>query len=54
MESKCATCKWREKSEKNPKSFMARLWRFHTRFCPGWKAYQKELAQQQPQPPQQT
>ena len=47
MESKCATCKWREKSEKNPKSFMARIWRFHTKFCPGWKAYQKELAKQQ-------
>ena len=46
MESKGATCKWRETSEKNPKAFMARLWRFHTKFCPGWKAYQKELAEQ--------
>ena len=39
-------------AEKNPKSLLARIWRFHTKFCPGWKAYQKELAQQQPQPQQ--
>jgi hypothetical protein len=46
MESKCADCAWRKKSEANPRSFMAWLWRFHTKFCPGWKAYQKELAEQ--------
>ena len=26
------------------KSLMARLWRWHTNWCPGWKAYQKALA----------
>jgi hypothetical protein len=25
---------------------MARIWRFHTKFCPGWKAYQRELKKQ--------
>jgi hypothetical protein len=30
----------RLKSEAKPKSFVARLWRWHTRWCPGWKAYQ--------------
>jgi hypothetical protein len=25
---------------------MARLWRWHTGWCPGWKAYQKHLAEQ--------
>jgi hypothetical protein len=52
MESKCADCAWRKKSEANPKSLMARIWRFHTKFCPGWKAYQKELAQQRQDQPQ--
>jgi len=44
MESKCATCPMREKAEKNPRSFLSMLWRFHTLFCPAWKAYQRELA----------
>ncbi|MDA8219113.1 MAG: hypothetical protein M0Z94_16025 [Dehalococcoidales bacterium] len=46
MESKCATCPMREKAEKNPGSFLSMLWRFHTLFCPGWKAYQRELARE--------
>jgi hypothetical protein len=24
---------------------MARLWRWHTGWCPGWKAYQAHLAE---------
>lgn len=44
QQSKCATCSLRVASEKNPKSFKARLWRWHTTWCPGWKAYQRELA----------
>ncbi|MCL5057815.1 MAG: hypothetical protein M1130_07445 [Actinobacteria bacterium] len=44
MESKCGSCKWRAKAEKRPGSLSARLWRWHTRWCPGWKAYQRELA----------
>ena len=42
----CDTCPMRKKAEENPKSFMARLWRWHTRWCPGWKAYQAYLAEQ--------
>jgi hypothetical protein len=42
----CATCAARLKADQNPKSFMARLWRWHTTWCPGWKAYQKYLAEQ--------
>ena len=26
--------------------FLARLWRWHTGWCPGWKAYQAHLAEQ--------
>jgi hypothetical protein len=46
-EMSCASCPMRAKAEANPKSFMARLWKFHTKFCPGWKAYQKALAAEQ-------
>ena len=42
----CATCPMRQKAEANPKSFMARLWKWHTGWCPGWKAYQAYLAAQ--------
>jgi hypothetical protein len=41
----CETCAMRKKAEANPKSLMARLWRWHTTWCPGWKAYQKHLAE---------
>jgi hypothetical protein len=33
----------RAKAEKSPTSLMARFWRWHTGWCPGWKAYSKEL-----------
>jgi hypothetical protein len=42
----CETCPIREKAEANPKSFMARLWRWHTGWCTGWKEYQAYLAKQ--------
>jgi len=42
----CETCPMRQKAEANPKSFMARLWRWHTGWCPGWKEYQAYLAEQ--------
>ncbi len=42
----CETCPMRQKAETNPKSFMARLWRWHTSWCPGWKEYQAYLAEQ--------
>jgi len=43
MQSKCEICKLRKKAEEKPNSFVAKLWRWHTGWCPGWKAYQKEL-----------
>jgi hypothetical protein len=32
------------KAEKKPEALMSRIWKWHTTWCPGWKAYQKELA----------
>ncbi len=42
-EPKCATCPMRLKAEERPKSLLARFWRWHTTWCPGWKAYQEYL-----------
>lgn len=42
----CETCPMRKKAEANPKAFLSRLWKWHTSWCPGWKAYQKHLSQQ--------
>ena len=43
IESKCYTCGRRALAEKRPDSLLPRLWRWHTGWCPGWKAYVKEL-----------
>jgi hypothetical protein len=51
MKSKCETCKWRAYAERKPDTFWARLWRWHTKWCPGWKAYQRELAESGQNPP---
>jgi hypothetical protein len=42
----CAECGFRKKAEKNPRSFVGRLWKLHTYVCPGWKAYQRSLARE--------
>ena len=49
-EFSCETCPMRAKAEEKPKSLMARIWRWHTKWCPGWKAYQEHLASQNTAP----
>jgi hypothetical protein len=44
---KCESCPFRAKAEAKPKSFLAWLWRVHTRFCPGWKQYQRWLSERE-------
>lgn len=44
MASKCANCAMRKNAEANPEKLMSKIWKWHTSWCPGWKAYQKELA----------
>jgi hypothetical protein len=44
--ARCADCPWRKHAERRPTSWWARLWRWHTRWCPGWRAYQAELARE--------
>jgi hypothetical protein len=43
IESKCHTCGRRVLAGKRPGSLLAGLWRWHTGWCPKWKAYVKEL-----------
>jgi len=40
---KCANCSLRADYDKNPKSLKGRLWRWHIRWCPGWKTYFRSL-----------
>jgi hypothetical protein len=47
MESRCEVCGLRERAKIKPNSLIVRLWRWHTTWCPGWKAYQEELAKRQ-------
>ncbi|MBO8158765.1 hypothetical protein [Thermosyntropha sp.] len=43
MAHRCENCKIRQKAEKNPDSILSRIWRWHTKWCPGYKSYQAEL-----------
>lgn len=46
---RCEKCGMRKRYEENPRSWLARLWRWHTRWCPGWKAYMKSLPEDERQ-----
>ena len=52
MGHSCEDCRLRAYAERKPNSLIARLWRWHTKWCPGWKAYQKRLKQEVQQPQQ--
>ncbi len=39
----CADCKFREKYDRHPASFLGRLWRWHAGWCPGFKSYMRSL-----------
>ncbi len=42
-EHTCANCPMRAKYDAKPKSLAGRFWRFHIKFCPGWKKYFSSL-----------
>ena len=46
----CETCRFKAMAEKKPDSILAKLWRWHTGWCPGWKAYQKQLRERAGRP----
>jgi len=39
----CESCKLRAQYDKKPESLIGRFWRWHIRFCPGWKTYMQSL-----------
>ena len=46
-DSSCETCAFRARYDNRPKSFLGRLWRWHTNFCPGWKKYMMSLPEEE-------
>lgn len=42
-EHSCENCSFRARYDKNPKSLLGRLWRWHAGWCPGWKKYMASL-----------
>ncbi|MBN1345654.1 MAG: hypothetical protein JXQ73_23380 [Phycisphaerae bacterium] len=42
----CQKCPLHAYADRKPNSIIARIWRWHTGWCPGWKGYQKALAEQ--------
>ncbi len=43
----CETCAFRGRYEKNPRSLLGRLWRWHSKWCPGWRGYMKSLSEEE-------
>lgn len=41
----CANCFLKRYAERRPHSWLARLWRWHTGWCPGWQNYLKQQAE---------
>jgi hypothetical protein len=48
----CDKCPIGAYAARKPDSIIARLWRWHTKWCPGWKAYQKSIAAEQQRQPE--
>jgi len=41
----CPNCTLKAKYDRNPKSLLGRIWRWHIRWCPGWKKYMGSLSE---------
>lgn len=46
MAHNCDNCNFRAKYEKNPKSLIGKIWRWHAGWCPGWSRYMKSLPEE--------
>ena len=46
-EINCANCGFRAKYDRNPKSFLGRIWRWHANWCPEWKKYMTTLSDEE-------
>jgi len=36
---RCEKCRFKSVYDKNPKSILGRIWKWHIRWCPIWKSY---------------
>ena len=45
--SNCEKCGFRAIYDKNPRSILGRIWKWHTGWCPGWKSYINSLPDEQ-------
>ena len=43
----CEKCRFRGIYDKNPKSFLGRIWKWHIGWWPGWKLYLKSLSDEE-------
>ena len=43
----CSQCAWRARYERDPKSILGRIWRWHAGWCPGWRRYMQALSDQE-------
>jgi hypothetical protein len=43
LASFCSTCRLRRRYDAKPHSLLGRFWRWHTSWCPGWRAYLASL-----------
>jgi len=41
--NRCQKCGFRARYDKNPRSILGRIWKWHIGWCPGWKSYIKSL-----------
>jgi len=39
----CPNCTFKARYDRNPKSLLGRIWRWHIKWCPGWKKYMESL-----------
>ena len=45
--SRCEKCWFRASYDKNPRSIVGRLWKWHIGWCPGWKSYMQSLSDEE-------
>lgn len=47
--SRCQQCRLRAAYDRNPRSLLGRFWRWHIKWCPGWRSYFRSLSPQEQQ-----
>ncbi|HKK91236.1 MAG TPA: hypothetical protein VJ936_07540 [Desulfobacteraceae bacterium] len=40
---RCQHCAFRSRFDNNPTSILGKFWRWHIKWCPGWKRYLASL-----------